>query len=62
MIEKTLNFNKLKNIESIEKDYVHLKDGRKIHTDGFTFFNIFRTQAELENFDKKILYLFFNEK
>lgn len=58
---KNLDFTNLDNIAEIQKNDIHFKDGRKMHLDNFTFVDVFKTQEELENFDKKVLNIFFNE-
>lgn len=56
-----LDYSKLNNIDKIDEDYIFLKDGRKVHTDNFTFVNVFNSQEELENFDKRVLNILFGD-
>lgn len=56
-----LDYSKLNNIDKIDKDYIFFKDGRKLHTDNFTFVDVFHSQEELEKFDDKVLNIFFDD-
>lgn len=56
-----LDYSKLKNIKNIDENNIYFKDGRKFHSDNFTFLGCFNTQEELEEFDRKSLHLFFDE-
>lgn len=53
-----LDYSKLINIEKIEKNDIYFKDGTKLHTDNFTFLDTFKSQKELENFDRKVKSIF----
>lgn len=53
-----LDYSKLINIKKIEKNDIYFKDGTKLHTDNFTFLNTFNSQEELEDFDRKVKYIF----
>lgn len=61
MEKSNLDYSNLENIAKISKNDIYFKDGRKIHSDNFTFVGVFKTQEELENFDKRVLNIFFNE-
>ena len=56
-----LDYIKLKNIRNIDENNIYFKDGRKIHSDNFTYLNVFQTQKYLEEFDKKALNLLLDE-
>lgn len=53
-----LDYSKLINIKKIEKNDIYFKDGTKLHTDNFTFLDTFNNQEELEDFDRKVKYIF----
>lgn len=61
MENSNLDYTNLENIAKISKNDIYFKDGRKLHTDNFTFVDVFKTQEELENFDRKVLNIFFKE-
>lgn len=61
MENSNLDYTNLENIAKISKNDIYFKDGRKLHTDNFTFVDVFKTQEELESFDKRVLNIFFNE-
>ena len=53
-----LDYSKLINIKKIEKNYIYFKDNTKLHTDNFTFLDTFKSQEDLEDFDRKVKYIF----
>ena len=53
-----LDYSKLINIKKIEKNDIYFKDGTRLHTDNFTFLDTFNNQEELEDFDRKVKYIF----
>lgn len=61
MEKSDLDYTNLKNIDKISQNDIYFKDGRKLHTDNFTFVDVFKTQEALEDFDRTVLNTFFKE-
>lgn len=56
-----LDYDNLVNIEKVDKHNIYFKDGRKVHSDNFTFEPFITNQQTLENFDKTVKFMFFTE-